>query len=378
MKLDRQATGGQTSGPSPSAYGWQPGPLAFPSSPSRDKGQLTSGRSRALFACACPVAALVVAPMAGAVPVSPASRAAPAGLAPATARYESTVLSNKPALYWRLGEASGTTAADASGHERTGTYHGSPILGLPGANGQDSDTQVKFNDGAAQDWVGWNTGSHTYRGLFSFEAWVTPSVGSGEQDFVSTRWKQDDATFDAKFSDLEAHGLRIDVGNGSESYVSKTLPFGWLKDQTYYIAIVVAAERVTVYVNGLPLGYASYGCGSSCQLPLLYSAHEQLQVGRDSTYDEWFHGDIDEVAVYHHRLSASQVAAHYRAGRYLAPLHPRRWPPATASSPLTECAAELRCKCDVFAQSRRHHGRRRPAWVSLDAARRHAGALADR
>lgn len=261
---------------------------------------------------ACVVAAFVAAPItAGA---SAASQQQAAHGQPATAHYATTVLENKPALYWRLGEAGGRVADDESMYGREGAYHGSPIYGVPGAIGHDPNTQVDVNNGATEDWVGWNTGSHGYRGMFSFEAWVTPSANSGEQNFVSTRWSSQNFTFDAKLSDTDAHGIRVDVGNGTTWYVTKTLGFGWHKGETYHIVVIASAQRVTVYVNGLPLGYASYGCGSSCQLPLLYSQHEQFQIGRNSDYDEAFHGRIDEVALYQHRLSASQVAAHYRAG----------------------------------------------------------------
>src|ERR1044072_1807686 len=40
-----------------------------------------------------------------------------------------TQITNKqPIIYWRLGDTSGTTAADASGNSRTGTYQNTPTL----------------------------------------------------------------------------------------------------------------------------------------------------------------------------------------------------------------------------------------------------------
>src|SRR6266508_4078199 len=50
-----------------------------------------------------------------------------------TAAYRTQVLADEPLAYWRLGESSGTSAADASGNANTGTYAGSPALGATGA-----------------------------------------------------------------------------------------------------------------------------------------------------------------------------------------------------------------------------------------------------
>ena len=47
--------------------------------------------------------------------------------------YSSSVLADSPLAYWRLGESSGSTAADASGNGRTGSYLNTPTLGAGGA-----------------------------------------------------------------------------------------------------------------------------------------------------------------------------------------------------------------------------------------------------
>jgi hypothetical protein len=47
----------------------------------------------------------------------------------AVAAYGDTVLADQPAAYYRLGEASGATAADASGNGRAGSYVGTVGFG---------------------------------------------------------------------------------------------------------------------------------------------------------------------------------------------------------------------------------------------------------
>ena len=47
--------------------------------------------------------------------------------------YAARVLESGPSAYWRLNEASGTSAVDATGNGRTGTIHGGPTFGAAGA-----------------------------------------------------------------------------------------------------------------------------------------------------------------------------------------------------------------------------------------------------
>jgi hypothetical protein len=56
--------------------------------------------------------------------------------------YAAQMRNNSPLLYWRLGEHSGSSAADSSGNSRSGAFVGSPGLGVPGA------LSSGFDDGA--------------------------------------------------------------------------------------------------------------------------------------------------------------------------------------------------------------------------------------
>jgi hypothetical protein len=62
--------------------------------------------------------------------------------------YLSALLALSPIGHWRLGEASGTSAADASGNGHTGTYVGSPTLGVASLIDNDTtDTAVTLGSG---------------------------------------------------------------------------------------------------------------------------------------------------------------------------------------------------------------------------------------
>src|SRR5438105_4551295 len=82
---------------------------------------------------------------------TPIYRAKFAGIAqeyathPIKTNYRDEVLADLPSAYWRLGEATGTAAADASGNGLSGTYQNAPTLGVSGALTGDSDTAVTLN-----------------------------------------------------------------------------------------------------------------------------------------------------------------------------------------------------------------------------------------
>src|SRR5205814_6256715 len=66
-----------------------------------------------------------------------------AGAATPTASYRQVVLDASPASYWRLGETSGTSAADETG-ANPGTYN-NVLLGAPGALACDSNPSASFD-----------------------------------------------------------------------------------------------------------------------------------------------------------------------------------------------------------------------------------------
>lgn len=66
----------------------------------------------------------------------------PAIAAPLT--YQTAVLADNPYVFYRHGESTGPTAADASTNNIAGTYNGTPIFGVPG-QGAVSDTGVSYD-----------------------------------------------------------------------------------------------------------------------------------------------------------------------------------------------------------------------------------------
>src|SRR5207302_6282189 len=91
--------------------------------------------------------------------------------AQASTSYSATVKSDGPLGYWRLGETSGTTAADASGNGNTGAYSGGYSLGVPGAITADNDTGAGFDGSTGQVSVP-DTAALRLNGAFTIELWA--------------------------------------------------------------------------------------------------------------------------------------------------------------------------------------------------------------
>ncbi len=87
--------------------------------------------------------------------------------------YAQTVSSDGPVGWWRLGELSGTTAADAAG-AIAGTYQASPLLGIVGPLGSDVNSAVNLN-GTSQ-YVRVDQGVQFDASNFTVEGWFKASA----------------------------------------------------------------------------------------------------------------------------------------------------------------------------------------------------------
>ena len=103
-----------------------------------------------------------------------------------TLTYSQQVLADSPRAYWRLGEASGTSAADSSGNNRTGTYLNTPTLSQTGALAGDANTAVAFN--GTDEYVNVPYNAALNPAAFTVEAWANVTGGQGSfRSLVTSR-----------------------------------------------------------------------------------------------------------------------------------------------------------------------------------------------
>jgi hypothetical protein len=214
--------------------------------------------------------------------------------------YKAAVLADKPVGYWRLGEATGTTAADQAGAD-PGTYVNSPTLGAAGLLGADTDTAVSF-DGSNDQVKVPPAGPLNLTSPITLEAWIKPAALPAAGSFASILTK-------AESYSLQMNGPRLEftvIQNGTRKRLQA--PSGAISvGQVYHLVATYDGTTQRLYVNGKEVGSAALTGGATVTTNPLY-------VGSWNGNEEFFKGTIDEVAVYNTALTAARVTAHYQAG----------------------------------------------------------------
>jgi RHS repeat-associated protein len=215
------------------------------------------------------------------------------------------IKNDAPSLYWRLGESSGTTAADSSTGNHPGTYVGSPSLHqMPGAFGGQF-----WDDGA----VGLNGSSQYISSSYSpfvngtnrtFEGWAKRTSSSAQDALIGTV-----GLLNAPFLALGSNSNNVIWAPGGNTGQQKTWSNAWPGNNVWvHWALVYkqASGTVELFINGVSQGgpqplTQSYGASG----PLYAGADGQLNSPGD-----FFHGSMDEIAVYESALSSTQIQSH--------------------------------------------------------------------
>jgi hypothetical protein len=247
--------------------------------------------------------------------------------------YASTILTDGPSLYARLGDPSGNVAPDSSGGGNNGTYIGGVSLNRTGAIGGDPDGAVLL-DGAS-GYVGVpNAPSLNLTGAISAEAWVKwTATATGAQDIV---YKGDGATVTGTSFALAYIPGCPGCGLGFYSYVGSTytcacqtnaLPGGqWF----HLVGTRTAGGQLTFYVNGSLAASSADSGGSLNSVPATVAIGSSGSASSSSLYPT--NATVDEAAVYPVGLTASQVVSHFQASGNAIPPGPPVAVSATAGS----------------------------------------------
>jgi glucose/arabinose dehydrogenase len=226
--------------------------------------------------------------------------------------YPTVVTQDSPLAYWRLGEASGTTAADVTaGHN--GTYVGSPTRGVASALLNDANTAVTLN-GTSQAVTVADSSAFQFAGTapFSVEAWFKHTPDGNARRIISA---EDASGFGwSLWSDSGHWGFTRSSVDGSDS-VSTSAPAG-----SAWVHVVASYDPTAACITNGPLG-----CMRLYQNGLEVPAAKAsiLSLPSDTTFaigrsfgptGLFFNGSLDEVSVYSSALSGSLASAHYVAG----------------------------------------------------------------
>ena len=220
--------------------------------------------------------------------------------------YASTVAADGPSGHWRLGETSGTTAADATGAP-AGAIKGGVTLGQPGALVGDANTAMAFDGSTGYISVA-NRAELNPTGDFTVEAWVKPSVVGGVTGaIVHKGGSTGNSVWQYRLSLTSSGKWRGTAFSGSTAF-AVTDPGTPAANAWTYLALTRSGGTLTLYVNGLSVATAAMTGATNTSTGL-------LAIGRTgSASADYFPGAIDEAALYPTALSSSRIFAHYTAG----------------------------------------------------------------
>jgi concanavalin A-like lectin/glucanase superfamily protein/chitobiase/beta-hexosaminidase-like protein/calcineurin-like phosphoesterase family protein len=221
---------------------------------------------------------------------------------PPNGSYRDAVMSQASLLsYWRLGEASGTAAADAKGN-RTGTYSGGVTLGAPGAIVNDPDTSATLNG---------STGKVSLPSLpsvtdFSITGWTNLAAGAVNNTTGNN----------CLYGTLGNVRLLARPGTATAAYAGV-----WLAGTEYVLqptatqsnlgrwvqwALTRAGGTLSLYRNGTLVAQRT-------DLPVTATANIGGWIGAQGGSNYFLNGQIDDVSVYNSALSGSTVTSQYNA-----------------------------------------------------------------
>ncbi len=218
--------------------------------------------------------------------------------------YADAVRADAPRAYWRLGELSGTTAAEDQGGP-SGTYSGGVVLGVEPAI-QDVNRAARFDGGndkmAVPDPASGSLDFGT--GDFTAEAWIKPSA-SDERGVVAKRSSNSAEPYwaitvtDDPNHNGQIRAIYFDGTNVRTAYSSK----GVVDGSWHHVVVWYDRDSgITISVDGVAkftaLGMAP-DVGNS----------GPVEVGK-APANPYFRGDIDEVALYGGLLPPHRIAAH--------------------------------------------------------------------
>lgn len=227
------------------------------------------------------------------------------------AGYNSAVLSDTPAAYWRLGEPDGAaTAADASGSGISLNYTTAALLDEEAGIEDEADTSLAVDSSTAAS----RTGPMFDSFPATFEGWIRTNV----PDTNST-----------VYSYQSAGGNRYDVTVDVDGLLHASIVFAAVCCQD--VTMTGPSDRAITdglwhyVVVDFATHYAYVDLAAGPQGTIEGSAPQRARPGDvrlpDSMYLETlslggpdFYGQLDEVAVYPLSLSSAQMSAHATAG----------------------------------------------------------------
>lgn len=218
--------------------------------------------------------------------------------------YSATVKADAFVSYWRLGETSGTTAADENGSNSAnpGTYQNSPTLGATSLLATDTANKAVSFDGTNDSVKVPNSSSLQFPSTLSLEAWIKPTSLPSSGSFATIINKTE--AFALQFNGPR---LELRINQGEEKKRLQAPEGAIAAGQTYHVVGTYDGSAQRLYVNGTLVASAALSGAVNTNANALY-------IGSSDGSGNLYKGTIDEPAVYNTALNATRIGVHYEAG----------------------------------------------------------------
>ncbi|MEU7900306.1 LamG-like jellyroll fold domain-containing protein [Nonomuraea sp. NPDC049152] len=232
--------------------------------------------------------------------------------------YRSTVLDSDPTGYWRLGEKSGTTAANLGSVSGSGTYEGGVTLGQPGALTGTTDTAAAFGDRKKLSLPA--SSLARVQGAGSFETWFKTSANGVIAAFGAPEDTASTMVYVGMDGKLRGQLRRLVTG-GSNGIAPITSAATVNDNQWHHVVLTETNDLQVMYLDGQKVGelsgvtrYTEPGYYEFAEIGWRWSMAGEWPASPTQGLVEWpFQGQIDEVAIYGKPLTAAEIAGHYAA-----------------------------------------------------------------
>ena len=226
--------------------------------------------------------------------------------------YRDVVMSLNPVGYWRLGEATGTTAVDLGSGGNNGTYTNGPTLAQAGGLSADEDKSVSF-DGTSKYVESQNVTGISGNLTSSISMWL--KLNSTATAYCAAMLGNGGLA-------LGGFGIYVNVNGagsiGIEFFGNNGMrtSSGILSAGTWYHIVATKTSgavntSTNLYVNGVSQSFSV----TSSNTPNVANSYFNIgRYGGGGSGGNYFDGVIDEVSLFNTALTSAQIASLYQAG----------------------------------------------------------------
>ncbi len=217
-------------------------------------------------------------------------------IVPTAGSYEAALVNTGPIGYWRLGEATGSTAFDYSGGNH-GTYN-TVLQGVEGALTNDADFAAEFVNASS---VTTMRSLLSDRQAFTLTGWIFLLTTQNNRTGL---FGQNDAV---EFGLINPTNIQVFTAGGGSLSVPYSLP----NETWHHIAAVGTGTNLSIYFNGTRRGTGGTVTGS------YGTSSFGFNIGGGGIFDDtgnFFNGVIDEVSVHDRALTSDEICGLYLTG----------------------------------------------------------------